>query len=99
MARRKTRRKTISYSFLRIAFAPLRSPLSLFVQRQTVSPGSALLRQPAVRNVLGVRAPDDNLDFDIRDGLPSGPAHRRAAGLNPGNRFENLRLHVLGDEL
>ena len=37
--------------------------------------------------------------FEYRDGLPQGPAHRRAAGLNPGNRFESVRLHVLGEEL
>ncbi len=34
-----------------------------------------------------------------RDALPTGPAHRRGAGLNPGNRFEDVRLHVLGEEL
>ncbi|MFI4882437.1 MAG: PA0069 family radical SAM protein [Phycisphaerales bacterium JB064] len=34
-----------------------------------------------------------------RDGLVHGPAHRRGAGLNPGNRFEDVRLHVLGEEL
>lgn len=34
-----------------------------------------------------------------RDALPDGPAHRRGAGLNPGNRFEDVRLHVLGEEL
>lgn len=28
----------------------------------------------------------------------NGPARRRAAGINPGNRFEKLRLHVLGEE-
>lgn len=33
------------------------------------------------------------------DALPQGPAHRRGAGLNPGNRFEAVRLHVLGEEL
>ncbi len=38
-------------------------------------------------------------DFAFRDALPTGPAHRRGAGLNPGNRFETVRLHVLGDEL
>ncbi|MDX2131266.1 MAG: PA0069 family radical SAM protein [Planctomycetota bacterium] len=38
-------------------------------------------------------------DFTYRDALAEGPAHRRAAGLNPGNRFEDLRLHVLGEEL
>ena len=38
-------------------------------------------------------------DHTYRDALPGGPAHRRAAGLNPGNRFEPVRLHVLGEEL
>lgn len=38
-------------------------------------------------------------DFDYRDALTGGVAHRRAAGLNPGNRFESVRLHVLGDEI
>jgi len=38
-------------------------------------------------------------DYSYRDGLPGGPAHRRGAGLNPGNRFEAVRLHVLGEEL
>ena len=33
-------------------------------------------------------------DFTFRDALPRGPAHRRGAGLNPGNRFEDIRLHV-----
>ncbi|MGF1632588.1 MAG: PA0069 family radical SAM protein [Phycisphaerae bacterium] len=28
-----------------------------------------------------------------RDALPHNPAHRRAAGLNPGNRFEAHRFH------
>src|SRR4051812_12587214 len=37
-------------------------------------------------------------DLEQRDGLVSGPARRRGAGLNPGNRFEKVRLHVLGDE-
>ena len=41
----------------------------------------------------------DGGDFSFRDALPSGPAHRRAAGLNPGNRFENVRLHILGEEI
>src|SRR5437879_11940878 len=38
-------------------------------------------------------------DFSYRDALPNGPVHRRGAGLNPGNRFETVRLHVLGEEL
>lgn len=33
----------------------------------------------------------------FRDALVTGLAHRRGAGLNPGNRFESLRLHVLGE--
>src|SRR5262245_3144510 len=37
-------------------------------------------------------------DVEERDGLVSGPARRRGAGLNPGNRFEKVRLHVLGEE-
>ena len=38
-------------------------------------------------------------DFTYRDALATGPAHRRGAGLNPANRFETNRLHVLGEEL
>jgi DNA repair photolyase len=38
-------------------------------------------------------------DFSYRDALPTGPVHRRGAGLNPGNRFEVVRLHVLGEEI
>jgi DNA repair photolyase len=38
-------------------------------------------------------------EYDFRDALPDGPAHRRGAALNPGNRFESVRLHVLGEEL
>ena len=34
-----------------------------------------------------------------KDALPSGPVRGRGAGLNPGNRFEDIRLHVLGDHL
>jgi len=37
--------------------------------------------------------------FEQRDGLQTGPLRGRGAGLNPGNRFEDLRLHVLGDHL
>jgi len=36
---------------------------------------------------------------EFRDAHVRGPAHRRGAGLNPGNRFEDIRLHVLGEEL
>lgn len=38
-------------------------------------------------------------DFSYRDALRTGVAHRRGAGINPGNRFESVRLHVLGEEL
>jgi DNA repair photolyase len=38
-------------------------------------------------------------DFSYRDALPNGPAHRRGAGINPGNRFEAVRLHILGEEI
>ena len=41
----------------------------------------------------------DDEDFSYRDALPNGPAHRRGAGINPGNRFEAVRLHLLGEEL
>ncbi|MEZ6162934.1 MAG: PA0069 family radical SAM protein [Phycisphaerales bacterium] len=41
--------------------------------------------------------PED--DYTYRDALPHAPAHRRGAALNPGNRFEDIRLHVLGEEL
>jgi DNA repair photolyase len=41
----------------------------------------------------------DELDFSYRDAIPTGPAHRRGAGLNPGNRFETHRLHILGEEI
>jgi len=36
-------------------------------------------------------------EAEYRDALPHGPARRRGAGLNPGNRFEPVRLHVLGE--
>lgn len=42
---------------------------------------------------------DDPIEPDFPDALPAGPAHRRGAGLNPANRFETVRLHVLGEEL
>lgn len=40
---------------------------------------------------------DGNAEY--RDALAGGAAHRRGAGINPGNRFEAVRLHVLGEEL
>jgi DNA repair photolyase len=38
-------------------------------------------------------------DYTFRDALPRGPQRGRGAGLNPGNRFEPIRLHVLGEFL
>ncbi|MDP9174601.1 MAG: PA0069 family radical SAM protein [Planctomycetota bacterium] len=38
-------------------------------------------------------------DFSYRDKLPHAQPHRRGAGINPGNRFETVRLHVLGEEM
>src|ERR1043165_699953 len=34
-----------------------------------------------------------------KDALPHGPVRGRGANLNPGNRFEDVRLHILGDHL
>ena len=36
---------------------------------------------------------------EIRDALPDGPARGRGSQVNPGNRFESTRLHVLGEHL
>lgn len=36
---------------------------------------------------------------EYADGLTDGPVRGRGAGLNPGNRFEPIRLHVLGEHL
>ena len=33
------------------------------------------------------------------DALSTGPGRGRAAGINPGNRFEDIRLHILGEHL
>jgi len=41
-----------------------------------------------------MQPPDDH-----PDALAHGPARGRAAGLNPANRFESVRLHVLGEHL
>ena len=38
-------------------------------------------------------------DFGYRDALSNGPARRRGAGLNSGNRFEAVRLHVIGEAM
>ncbi len=40
-----------------------------------------------------------NADFDYGDALPGGPVRGRGAGLNPANRFDSVRLHVLGEHL
>ncbi len=36
---------------------------------------------------------------EFTDGLSQGAVRGRGAGLNPGNRFEDVRLHVLGEHL
>ncbi|HVU62356.1 MAG TPA: PA0069 family radical SAM protein [Phycisphaerales bacterium] len=36
---------------------------------------------------------------EYADGLTQGAVRGRGAGLNPGNRFEDVRLHVLGEHL
>jgi DNA repair photolyase len=36
---------------------------------------------------------------EFKDALLAGRARGRGAGLNPGNRFESVRLHVLGEHL
>lgn len=38
-------------------------------------------------------------DFEYRDALPRGPGKGRGAGLQPGNRFEAVRLHINGEYL
>lgn len=38
-------------------------------------------------------------DDDSYADIDGGPAHRRGAGINPTNRFEDVHLHVLGEEL
>jgi DNA repair photolyase len=38
-------------------------------------------------------------DFTYSDALPVGHQRGRGAQLNPGNRFESTRLHVLGEHL
>ncbi len=43
--------------------------------------------------------PGSEPGYDRRDGLLDGPARRRGAGLNPGNRFEANRVHVLGEAM
>ncbi len=37
--------------------------------------------------------------YERRDALPDGLAHRRGAGINPGNRFEPTRVHIDGDAM
>ena len=39
------------------------------------------------------------IDTEYADALPDGAVRGRGAGLNPGNRFDGLRLHVLGQHL
>ena len=44
-------------------------------------------------------APTHHGDDEVRDGLVQGNVRGRGAGVNPGNRFESVRLHVLGEHL
>ena len=45
------------------------------------------------------RSRDESYPPDaVPDALPHGPVRGRGAGLNPANRFEDLRLHILQDE-
>ena len=37
--------------------------------------------------------------YEYRDALPNGSVRGRGAGIDPGNRFEGVRLHVLGEHL
>ena len=48
---------------------------------------------------MGKQAHPDHSGSEFRDALPHGKVRGRGAGLNPGNRFEDVRLHVLGDAL
>lgn len=41
----------------------------------------------------------DAPERQFADHLPTGPVRGRGAGINPGNRFETVRLHVLGEHL
>jgi len=38
-------------------------------------------------------------DETYRDALADGPVRGRGAGIDPGNRFDGIRLHVLGEHL
>jgi len=53
------------------------------------------------RNLPGTsKTPVPGEHCDVRPGLIPGTAPRgRGAALNPGNRFETVRLHVLGDQV
>jgi DNA repair photolyase len=43
--------------------------------------------------------PEAGSEAEFQDALPTGPIRGRGAGLNPGNRFEDVRLHVLGEHV
>lgn len=43
--------------------------------------------------------PEPGDDFTYADRLPQGSQRGRGAQLNPGNRYETTRLHVLGEHL
>ena len=43
--------------------------------------------------------PRGHESYEYKDALLDGPVHGRGAQLNPGNRFESVKLHVLGEHL
>jgi DNA repair photolyase len=47
----------------------------------------------------GSVAPHGGSEREYRDAPVQGPVRGRGAGLNPGNRFEDVRLHILGEHL
>lgn len=65
---------------------PSLNPAVLPLDHAAVTSGAASAKDPANEPA-------------FRDALPHGPAHRRGAGLNPGNRFEKHNVHVLGDAM
>ena len=52
-----------------------------------------------VRKMADQSIPVPSEAFEYQDGLTQGVVRGRGAGLNPGNRFEDVRLHVLGEHL
>jgi DNA repair photolyase len=64
----------------------------------------APLRSGYVRVMADARPPSDDEapplhEDEYPDAVPHGAVRGRGAGLNPANRYEGYRLHVLGEEL